>query len=99
MSSNASPLPDARRGPLQIGHTNNSSKRLSIGRSSRETFALEQALRHDVQQHSRFAAVERRTDGYIPMPPIGQACTFYGILLGHEHRPVVGKHDVFASQA
>src|SRR5271169_2580291 len=97
MSSSVPPLAAVRSGPLQTGHTNSSSSRLSIDDSSRTCFALCQALHHDAEQCSRFDAVELRVYGHIPMPPIGQAGAFYGIFLGHEHRPFVGEHDVLGS--
>src|SRR6266700_2331657 len=98
MSSIAAPLPEVRSGPLQIGHTNNSSSRLSIGRSLRRLIAFFNLSENDVQQCVRLAPVEACAHRDVPMPYSGELSAFYGILLGHEHRLVVAELEVFRHQ-
>jgi hypothetical protein len=88
------PLPDVLKGPLQMGHTNNSNKRLSIPGSLRRSIAVDNFIEHDVHQSVRFAALETCGHRHVPMPLAGERRTFYGIFLGHEHRLVIAEVDV-----
>src|SRR5450631_3042027 len=93
MSSRELPAPALRSGPLQIGHTNNSSNRLSIlplGACG----ALFNRLDHYALQCFGIAIVEDHVNRNVPMLRAGNSCAFYGILLGHEHRKIVGEGNI-----
>src|SRR5271156_2798094 len=83
ISSSELPEPELRNGPLQIGHTNKSSSRLSITPSCARR-ALGDSPNHDVEQQVRLAAVETRAYRHVPMLRPGYRRTFYGIFLRHE---------------
>src|ERR1700679_202154 len=122
-NSCALPAPELRKGPLQMGQTSKSSKRLSINppipanlltpeptnsRASSNTRAQTvsrprnarlNGLGHDLEQRIGFCPGETRSDRHVPMLRAGHELAFYGILLGHEHRPAIGEGDIRGLQA
>src|SRR5277367_5366138 len=70
----------------------------SSGPSPRR-LAVRYTVHDDVEQCMRFARVETRVHGHIPMALVCRARAFYGIFLGHEHRQIIPEAHVLRSDA